>query len=650
MASIAMFMYVLLVRALLTLGAASGAVDLLRARRPARGGQLIDAFTYTAPTDGGGLLRECTPYGTSVPECRANYTMDEHRHEAGRRSPLRRARLRHLPGDRPRATASPPTRSPSDYGQRHRAGADAAAMRGRARSAPPSIASSTLDLREHRRLRAHRRHRRAQGSRPGAIASVPVTYVPARNTIFLWLALALGRGAGRADLYLGVNALDYSGYPDCRPEFIAAFEAPGRRGHRGRRAGRALRRCTLRCIELSKAEIIRTGRARWAWTTGSPTAATTPTPRGAPAGAATRARCAAGLRRGRVADPTRYAPNERALADRLAALVAGGRPHPHASTPSLVDLAQAVPAPCSTCTTPRPTTSSIEPSMPTPAACCGPRSRRRLGRVEARLEKAGYRLELLGLLPPLLGAEGDVGSGCPTAGWSPIPTRAAPTTTAAPPSTLLWSTSTAAAVAMPSAHDDFTPAGRRGAPWAPSRGGGAPQRCSAAPWRPKASPPSVPSGGTSTRPAPTMRRCSTTRSDLSGPSPSGRGRGEVAKNLLPTAALLATALVRASLLLAGAARIAGLLVAGAALRVAGLLVAGAARLAPPPLASPSLASFLAFLPFLAFAGLAPSAAGAAGGVLISVGRNRQRAHAQRTQDNTQQLLVRHRPTPRWLVG
>jgi 7-cyano-7-deazaguanine synthase len=53
---------------------------------------------------------------------------------------------------------------------------------------------------------------------------IPVTYVPARNTIFLSLALGLGEASGARDLFIGVNALDYSGYPDCRPEFIAEFE------------------------------------------------------------------------------------------------------------------------------------------------------------------------------------------------------------------------------------------------------------------------------------------------------------------------------------------------------------------------------------------------------------------------------------------
>ena len=59
----------------------------------------------------------------------------------------------------------------------------------------------------------------------GLEEGIPVTYVPARNTVFLSLALAWAEAAGARDLFVGVNALDYSGYPDCRPEFIAAFEA-----------------------------------------------------------------------------------------------------------------------------------------------------------------------------------------------------------------------------------------------------------------------------------------------------------------------------------------------------------------------------------------------------------------------------------------
>ena len=59
----------------------------------------------------------------------------------------------------------------------------------------------------------------------GVEAGIPITYVPARNTVFLSLALAWAEAEGARDLFVGVNAVDYSGYPDCRPEFIAAFEA-----------------------------------------------------------------------------------------------------------------------------------------------------------------------------------------------------------------------------------------------------------------------------------------------------------------------------------------------------------------------------------------------------------------------------------------
>ena len=87
---------------------------------------------------------------------------------------------------------------------------------------------------------------------------IPVTYVPARNTIFLSLALGLAEVIGATDLFVGVNAVDYSGYPDCRPEYLAAFE---RLANLATRAGVEGARFRLHAplLELTKGEIIRAG-------------------------------------------------------------------------------------------------------------------------------------------------------------------------------------------------------------------------------------------------------------------------------------------------------------------------------------------------------------------------------------------------------
>ena len=87
---------------------------------------------------------------------------------------------------------------------------------------------------------------------------IPTTYVPARNTIFLSVALGWAEVLGAADIFIGVNALDYSGYPDCRPEFIPAFEQLARLATRAGVEGRALTVHTP-LIALSKAEIIKLG-------------------------------------------------------------------------------------------------------------------------------------------------------------------------------------------------------------------------------------------------------------------------------------------------------------------------------------------------------------------------------------------------------
>jgi 7-cyano-7-deazaguanine synthase len=87
---------------------------------------------------------------------------------------------------------------------------------------------------------------------------IPSTYVPARNTIFLSLALGWAEVIGAADIFIGVNALDYSGYPDCRPDFIQAFERLARLATRAGVEGRPLSIHTP-LITLSKADIIRLG-------------------------------------------------------------------------------------------------------------------------------------------------------------------------------------------------------------------------------------------------------------------------------------------------------------------------------------------------------------------------------------------------------
>jgi 7-cyano-7-deazaguanine synthase len=91
-----------------------------------------------------------------------------------------------------------------------------------------------------------------------ATTGIPVTYVPARNTIFLSFALAWAEVLGAADIFIGVNAVDYSGYPDCRPEFIRAFEAMARLATRAGVEGQPLR-VHAPLISLSKADIIRLG-------------------------------------------------------------------------------------------------------------------------------------------------------------------------------------------------------------------------------------------------------------------------------------------------------------------------------------------------------------------------------------------------------
>jgi len=88
--------------------------------------------------------------------------------------------------------------------------------------------------------------------------SIPVTYVPARNTVLLSIALAWAETLGAMDIFIGVNAVDYSGYPDCRPEFIRAFQKTANLGTKAGVTGKSFRIHTP-LIRLTKAEIIRRG-------------------------------------------------------------------------------------------------------------------------------------------------------------------------------------------------------------------------------------------------------------------------------------------------------------------------------------------------------------------------------------------------------
>jgi len=143
-----------------------------------------------------------------------------------------------------------------DYGQRHRAELEAARR-----------VAAALGAVEHRVLAMPIGEFGHSALTDPAIPvperptqGIPATYVPARNTIFLACALGHAEVIGAQDIYIGVNAVDYSGYPDCRPEFIAAFERVAALATKAAVEGRGIR-IHAPLIELSKADIIRRGAA-----------------------------------------------------------------------------------------------------------------------------------------------------------------------------------------------------------------------------------------------------------------------------------------------------------------------------------------------------------------------------------------------------
>jgi 7-cyano-7-deazaguanine synthase len=141
-----------------------------------------------------------------------------------------------------------------EYGQRHRAELDAAQR-----------LASALGAREHRIMRVDLDGIGGSALTDASISvpespgtGIPVTYVPARNTLLLSLALGWAEVIHAADIFVGVNAVDYSGYPDCRPAFIAAFENLARLATKAGVEG-ARYKIQAPLIDMSKAEIVRTG-------------------------------------------------------------------------------------------------------------------------------------------------------------------------------------------------------------------------------------------------------------------------------------------------------------------------------------------------------------------------------------------------------
>ena len=141
------------------------------------------------------------------------------------------------------------------YGQRHAAELDAAAR-----------VAQALGASEHRIMHVDLGSLGGSALTDSSIAvpqpggaGIPVTYVPARNTVLLSLALAWAEVLGAGNLVIGVNAVDYSGYPDCRPEFIAAFQELARLATKAGVEGRGLE-IHAPLIHWSKAQIIREGR------------------------------------------------------------------------------------------------------------------------------------------------------------------------------------------------------------------------------------------------------------------------------------------------------------------------------------------------------------------------------------------------------
>jgi 7-cyano-7-deazaguanine synthase len=188
-----------------------------------------------------------------------------------------------------------------DYGQRHRVELDSARVIAE-RMADRHI-TLPLDLRAFGGSALTSDVAVPKG---GVGEGIPVTYVPARNTIFLSLALGLGEASGARDIYIGVNALDYSGYPDCRPEFVEEFQ---RLANVATKAGIEGEPFTLHAplLHMTKADIAREAE-RLGLDAGLSHSCYDPTPDGLACGECDACRLRArGFAEAGVPDPTSYA-------------------------------------------------------------------------------------------------------------------------------------------------------------------------------------------------------------------------------------------------------------------------------------------------------------------------------------------------------
>lgn len=140
------------------------------------------------------------------------------------------------------------------YGQRHARELEAAERVARALGAPLKVVS--LDLRA---VGGSALTGDLEVPKDGVGGGIPVTYVPARNTVLLGLALGYAETLDAQDLYIGVNAIDYSGYPDCRPAFVEAFEKLANVATAAAVEGRARYRVHAPLLQLTKAQIIQLG-------------------------------------------------------------------------------------------------------------------------------------------------------------------------------------------------------------------------------------------------------------------------------------------------------------------------------------------------------------------------------------------------------